>query len=241
MSSLTNRIRRRSTDLVGHWTLKEESGAVAEDHSTNGYNATSSGLLRSNFDRSFLGPDGAKCAKFDGSASYIDLYAAQATAPTTIGTISIWAAVPQANLIGTTMMQIIKLGADGNNYIDITFDTTARRFNGAFKAGGTLKSVNSDLVYNEPQSIRHGARWLHFAITWTKAGEELKFYLGGVQQGSTQSSLGTWSGSFASDLMVLGSSNTTPADQFTGWMSNLAMWTAVQPESDIKILAKEGL
>ena len=68
--------RTYNSSFVGLWPLDEESGTVAYDISPNGYNGVSSGLLRSNIQRGFLAPDGGKCAQFDGSASYINLYAA---------------------------------------------------------------------------------------------------------------------------------------------------------------------
>lgn len=228
--------RTQSSSFVALWPLDEESGTTAYDISPNGYNATSSGLLRSNLQRSFLAPDGGKCAQFDGSASYINLYAAVTKEPTTIGSISVWVAVPQANLKGTTKMQIITLKYDSENYVDITFDTTAYRFNGAYEAGDTLKSVNSSLVYN----VGYGAQWHHFGLSWDASGDALKFYVDGLQQGSTQSSLGTWTGAMASTTMVAGSSSTTAADVLTGWMARLGVWSVVLTGDEFADLAVIG-
>ena len=241
MSSYIQKVlRTQNSSFVAFWPLNEESGTVAYDLSPNGYNATSSGLLRSNLQRSFLAPDGDKCAQFDGSASYIDIYAAVTKEPTTIGSISLWAAVPQANLAGTTKMQIITLKYDAENYIDITFDTTAYRFNGAYEAGDTLDAVNSGLVYNVDGGPQF-PEWHHFALTWTKAGEALKFYVDGLQQGSTQASLGTWTGAMASTTMVLGSSSTTAADQLTGYLARVGIWSVVLTGDEVADLANAGL
>ena len=232
--------RTYSSDFVGLWPLDEESRTVAYDISPYGYNGTSSGLLRSNLQRSFLAPDGGKCAQFDGSASYINIYAAQPAQPTAIGSISLLAAVPQANLAGTTKMQLIKLGVDNDNNIEITFDTTAYRFNGSYEGGGTTDSDNSSLVYNVdggPQS----PEWHHFGLTWTKAGDALKFYVDGLQQGTTQSTLDTWTGDLASTLMVLGSSVTTGADFLTGYIARLGIWSVVLPAATMRDLAVIGL
>ncbi len=231
--------RTYNSSFVGLWPLDEESGTVAEDISPNGYNATSSGLLRSNIQRSFLAPDGGKCAQFDGSASYINIYSAITKEPTTIGSISLLVAVPQANLAGTTKMQIITLKYDSQNYIDITFDTTAYRFNGAYEAGNTLKSVNSGLVYNVDGGPQY-PEWHHFGLSWTKAGDALKFYVDGLQQGSTQTSLGTWTGAMASTTMVLGSSSTSAADVLTGYIARVGIWSVVLPDATMQDLAVIG-
>ena len=233
--------RTYNSSFVGLWPLDEESGTVAYDISPNGYNATSSGLLRSNIQRSFLAPDGGKCAQFDGSASYVDLYGAIAKEPTTIGSISLLVAVPQANLAGTTMMQLIKLGVNSSNYIDITFDTTAYEFNGAYKAGGSLKAVNSSLVYNMDGGPQY-PEWHQFGLTWTKAGNALKFYVDGLQQGSTQTSLGTWAGAMVSGAMVLGSSSSSSAaDVLTGYIARVGIWSVVLPDATMQDLAVIGL
>ena len=228
--------RTYNSDFVGLWPLDEESGTTTYDISPNGYNATSSGLLRSNVQRSFLAPDGGKCAQFDGSASYVNLYGAIAKEPTTIGSISVLVAVPTDNLKGTTKMQIITLKYDAQNYIDITFDTTAYRFNGAYEAGDTLDAVNSDLVYN----VAYGPQWHQFGLTWDAANNALKFYVDGKQQGSTQASLGTWTGAMASTTMVLGSSSTTAADVLTGYAARLGIWSVVLPAATMADLAVVG-
>ncbi len=231
--------RTYNSSFVGLWPLNEESGTVAYDISPNGYNATSSGLLRSNLQRSFLAPDGDKCAQFDGSASYINLYAAITKEPTTIGSISLLAAVPQANLASTTMMQIITLKYDASNYIDITFDTTAYRFNGTYEANDAKRGVNS-LVYNVDGGPQF-PEWHQFGLTWTAAGDAVKFYVDGLQQGTTQTLLGTWSGAMAADTMVLGSSNSSSAaDVLTGYIARVGVWSVVLPDATMQDLAVIG-
>ncbi len=232
--------RTQSSSFVGLWPLDEESGTVALDISPNGYNGTSSGLLRSNIQRGFLAPDGGKCAQFDGSASYINLYAAQPAQPTAIGSISLLAAVPQPNLAGTTKMQIIRLGVDGDNNLEIVFDTTAYRFAGSYEGGGTTDSVNSSLVYNVDGGPQF-PEWHHFGLTWTKAGDAMKFYINGLQQGTTQTGLDTWTGNMASTLMVLGSSSTTAADVLTGYIARLGIWNVVLTADEMADAAVIGL
>jgi len=231
--------RTYNSDFVALWPLDEESGTVAYDISPNGYNATSSGLLRSNIQRSFLAPDGGKCAQFDGSASYINIYAAVTKEPTTIGSISLWVAVPQANLSGTTKMQIITLKYDAANYIDITFDTTAYRFNGAYEAGNELDSINSSLLYNVDGGPQF-PEWHHLGLTWTKAGEALNFYVDGVAE-TAVSGLGTWTGAMASGTMVLGSSSSSSAaDVLTGYIARVGIWSVVLPAATMADLAVIG-
>lgn len=234
MLDYKERVKRiGSSDFVAYWPLQEESGTVAYDLSANGYNATSANLVHS---RKVLGIDGLPCAEFNGSTSYIDVYGILADEPTTEGTVSLWAATPDANIGDTTAMYLVYLAVNSNNFIRIYFDTTANQFNGTYKAGGTASSVNGGLLYN----IGYGAEWHHFALTWSATGDAVKFYQDGVQQGTTQSSLGTWSGSIAEATSVVGSSSTTAADQFTGWMQHLAIWGAALSDDDIAELARKA-
>jgi hypothetical protein len=239
MSSYTEKVLRlQQSDFVGYWPLNEESGTAVYDLSPNGYNGTSSALVRTPATSGFRAPDGSVCAQFDGTSSYIDLYDATAAAVTTPGTMSIWVATPQANLSGTTKMQIFKFAADANNFIDLTFDTTAYRFNAWHEGNTTAKSVNSPLKYN----VDGGSQlpeWHHFAFSFADGGS-LTFYTDGVAE-TAATSLGTFTGSMAEATMVLGSSSTTVADQFTGYLAHFAWWNKALGQTEIEDLYDIGL
>lgn len=237
MSSYIEKVKRtQSSSFVAYWPLNEERGTTAYDLSGNGYNATSTALMRASIDGRVRAPDGSECAQFDGSTSLVNIYAAQGSEPTTEGSLSIWVATEDLYLGGTTLMQIIKMGADANNFIDLTFDTTAYRYQAYYKAGGTSKSIVSPLVYN----VGYPPQWHHFAMSWSATNDALNFYVDGVAQ-TAVSSLGTWAGSMASTLMVVGSSSTTAADQFTGYMAHLAVWSAILTQSEVDELYNAGL
>ena len=231
-------LRTQASGLIAYWPLNDEQGTTAIDLSDNGYNATSTGLVRGWNDRRMLAPDGSKCAQFDGTSSLVNVYAAQASQPTTEGSLSIWVATPQANLEGTTKMQIVKMGVDANNYVDLTFDTTAYRFAAAYAGGGTAQTITSPLVYNENDAFAL-PQWHHFVMTWSATNDALNFYVDGSAQ-TAASSLGTWSGNMASTLMVVGSSSTTAADQFTGWMAHFALWTPILTQTEVDTLFRIG-
>jgi len=238
MSSYIDRVlRTQSSSFAGYWPLNDESGTVALDWSKADNNATSASLMRKPADRDFLAPDGSKCAKFDGTASVVNFYTATSTAIETEGSMSIWVATPTAKLKGTTLMQIVKMGADANNLIDITFDTTAYRFSGIYTGNSTSDTIVSPLVYN----TAYGADWHHFVMTWSKTAEALNFYVDSVAQ-TAAATLGVFTGNFAATLMCLGASSTTVADLFTGWLSHFALWNgAILSQSEVDDLYKIGL
>lgn len=228
----------QKSGLIGYWPLYEESGTSAIDLSGNGYNATTASLARGWNDRRMLALDGGKCAQFDGTSSAVDFSGAQTSEPTTEGSASIWVATPENVLSGTTAMQIFKMGVDANNYMDLTFDTTAYQFKADYKAGGTSKSITKK-VYNENANAAL-PQWHHFVATWSATGDALNFYVDGVAQ-TAASSLGTWAGSMDTDLMCLGTSAyATPADQFTGWLAHFALWTPILSQSEVDELYDIG-
>ena len=75
--------RMHSSSWVGYWPLDEESGTTVYNHvtpsvtpitTTPAQNGTSANLVRTSAGRGeMLAPDGGKCARFDGSTSYIDI------------------------------------------------------------------------------------------------------------------------------------------------------------------------
>lgn len=229
----------QKSGLIGYWPLNEESGTTALDYSSNGYNATTKNVVRGWNDRRMLALDGNKCAQFDGSTTAIDVSNASDDEPTTEGSLSVWVATPQAQLAGTTAMYIATLDADANNYIRLSFDTTAYRFTAAYAGGGSAQTVTSPLVYNNSVAAELPT-WHHFVMTWSATNDALNFYVDSVAQ-TAATSLGTWSGSMDTDLMVLGSSAyATPANQFTGWMSHFALWTPILSQTEVDTLYDIG-
>ena len=236
-TSYTEKVRRiRSTSLIAYWPLDENSGTVAWDWGKSAYNATSSGVVPA--DKVVYGKDGGPCYKFDGSASYVDIYAALAGAIDTVGTGSIWFACEDNVLNGTTLRRIFTMSADANNAVLIEKTAVANTFRVAYIAGGTTKSV-SPVIY-EPGLSDMGKNWHHLAITLSTTADEAKVYLDGAQSGSTLTSLGTWSGAVASDLFVLGSASTTAANVWLGWLQHMALWSVVLSADEIADLAKIG-
>ena len=241
--------RTQGSSFVGYWPLNEERGTTVFNavkpliwgDTTPESNGTSSGLVRTPATAGFLAPDGGKCAQFDGSVSYIDMVSALSSSATDIGSLSIWVATPQANLTTATKMQIWKFAAAGaDNFIDLTYDTTSYRFNAAYECNTTDVSVNSSLVYNVDGGSQ-SPEWHHFGVTYadTNAGDALTLYVDGKAE-TAVSSLGEFTGSFATTTMVLGTSATTPADQFTGWLSHFAWWSVILTAAEMRDLAKAG-
>jgi hypothetical protein len=83
--------------------------------------------------------------------------------------------------------------------------------------------------------------WFLLLLTVSKAADQLKFWkrspldgARGMQIGTTQTGLGTWAGTLASTLCVLGAQVTTPTQVHSGWLLGGALWTKAIPEIDLQ-------
>lgn len=232
-----------SSGFVGYWPLNEERGTTVFNAvipavwgtTTPESNGVSAALVRKADHRAFRGPDGGVCAQFDGTSSVVDMVSALSSSTSAAGTMAIWAAVPEANLAGTTKMVLFHFAVDGNYQIQLKFDTSAQQFTAMHDANSEKTSTGS--VYNVDGGDQW-PEWHHFAMTYADSGT-MQFYVDGVAQ-TAATSLGAWSGTFAGDLMVLGSDHSTPSDQFTGYLAHFAWWNHALSADDVKDLATIG-
>ena len=158
---------------------------------------------------------------FNGTDEYVEINAAgNDMAPSTAGTISIWAIVTATSGSAT----LIRGKADNSNEIFIFWHNSSDEMRFTYEAGGTGKKVQWDA-----SDMAHDT-WIHFAMTWSAGDDELKAYVNGTQVGSTVSSLGDWSGTI--DDMDLGRN---PADgaYFKGQMDEVSIWADVMDISEL--------
>ena len=78
---------------------------------------------------------------------------------------------------------------------------------------------------------------MYFALSWSKAAEEMKAYYSGSQEGSTQETLGIWAGDLASTTTLISSQSTTPDQTWDGYIAHIAVWDSVLSPADIADLA----
>ncbi|MEK9158316.1 MAG: LamG domain-containing protein, partial [Patescibacteria group bacterium] len=128
--------------------------------------------------------DGA--ASFNGTSNDIDLAAVGGDVSTSEGTMEVWVNIDPRSATPSTIMTFRN---NGSNEIDISWSDGVGNIyiRGQYAAGGTQDFVNTSLVTDDNTT--------HFlAQTWSKAADQFKFYVDGVQAGTTQTTLGTFSG-----------------------------------------------
>jgi concanavalin A-like lectin/glucanase superfamily protein len=211
--------------LVAYWPMDELAGSAAIDRSGNGRNgAYTSATLNQ------LGWRGGGAASFDGLLSFNNVFSTslQSNFPTTEGTIAFWAQVSGAGVWTDAILRRLTIfQVDANNRVFAQKNATSNQLQLSYIAGGTTKTVTTSSF--SPTTP------FHAAITWSVAADQVKVYVNGLQSGTTQTGLGTWAGTIATNAMVVGAGNTTPLNVWSGIMQDFAIWRA--PLTDAQIAA----
>lgn len=210
--------------LIGYWPLSEQVGVTAYDEGGSGLHGTyrnTAGVLNGvTLENAGIG-DGRTAAGFDGTNGYCNIYSAALNAAfnNAEGTVAGWMQVSGSGVWtdGANRTPIV-LRADANNVVQLLKSSASNTFQFFYVAGGTSKSVS--------KASFSPTAWQHVALTWSKSGDALKAYVNGVQEGATQTGLGTWSGALASTACNIGCRiNTTPDQPWSGNGGGWALWS----------------
>lgn len=188
-----------------YWPLNETSGtAIDNAEGTATMDATIAGGGTMQFKKQIF-RDGEWGMLWPSSGvKYINAYSAALNSGMNKneGTISIWFRVPSAATWGeATIRRFLHFRADNNNRFIIQQSSantiTAFRF-----GGGTNKNVAMTFA-SQPTT------WQHLAITYSVNSNEMKVYLNGVQQGTTQTGIGTFTGNLLTTDCCIGITDTS--------------------------------
>jgi len=223
--------------FAGYYPLDErdKDWANCYDWSTQGNHGTYTGVKL----REGMGADGTRNAPlFNETTSVIDLYSAAfvADASTTEFSVAGWCKVLDNSVWSdSTVRRILTIGATATtNTIILEKTATANTLRAAYIAGSTTSSV-SPTVY---ESLDYHTQWFHFGMTVSALDDAMIVYLNGVQTGTTQSTLGTWSGAIATAICVIGAEDTTVANPWKGWLQHVAVWNETLSAADFAYLYK---
>lgn len=219
---------------IAYWPLSGQVGtSVALDVTGNGRHGAYTAVALGQAGKG----DGGSAALLNGSTSYIDVFSTglQSAFNGAEGSFAIWLRLPLAsNWTDGSGMRAMTFVIDANNLFYIRKDTTNNQLASAYSAGGTAVSVVSTAV---------GGRtaWFHAAITWSKSADQFRFFLNGVQVGTTQTGLGTFAGSLATNTTLLGALSKTPTVPWNGLLQDAAIWPVALPPAAIAELYTTGL
>ena len=203
---------------IAYWPLWEAAGSVAECLVNPAQNGTYVGVT---LGQNGIG-DGNTAPFFDGTNDYVDCGTATlygAFKPD-IGTALVWCKVNAAAVwTDGISRQAIFTQYNNINYLMLKKDNEDNRAELLYKADGTTKPINITSYSN--------AAWFVMAVTWDKGNDQEKGFIDGVQQGPTQTGLGTWNPANAIIRFLIGAYNTTPIQAWHGWLAHAALWDRV--------------
>lgn len=216
----------RSAALLRYWMLDEASGTSMVDSSANADHGVYTGV---DLAQPGIG-DGRTCPNWDGVNDKGNAYTAALAAafPTAEGSLGGFCKVSGAGVYadGTTR-QVAGFRVDANNRVFFGRSTGAGSMTLQYSAGGTAKLVTATLAT---------LGWFHMCLTWSKAADEVRAYINGIQIGATQTGLGTWVGAVASSAANIGATLTTPSGVWSGSIAHVGLWNAPLTPAEVALL-----
>jgi len=178
--------------------------------------------------------DGRSSMYFDGTNDYVNIYSAALASAFNgaEGTLLAWARVSGAGVwTDVTWRRVAVLKADTNNTIVLTRTSGNNQLACYYKAGGTELS-------NITSAIGGTTGWFSLGLTWSATGNVVQYYLNGATAGSNDTGLGTWAGSPASTLCVIGADSTVPSSVFSGDIGHVALWNTPLTAAQIASISR---
>ena len=218
-----------TANLIGYWPLWETAGAVADNLEGT---AARDGAYTTVTLNSSTGPDGRPVGLWDGTNDYCHVYSDsfRDAFNGSEGTIALWAKVSGAGVwTDSTERKLFMFRVDANNSIYARRNTADGRIDYYYVSGGTTQTRVKTAI--------SATGWMHFGLTWSKAGDAVKAYYNGVQEGATLTGLGIWAGVVVPAQTILGALITTPNHVWDGYLAHAAVWTTPLTVAQILALA----
>ena len=214
---------------IAYWPLWDAVGSAAAVDLMGLGNGTPSNVT---FGVTGIG-DGKTAASCNGSNSLTNIYSAALASAFSgaAGTVFAWAQNDEWS--GASYRRIFHFGADASNQVFISRrGGVDNLLHYSYTAGGTAKTVAIDTA--------GPSGFFPVAITWdinAGANGEMRVYYNGSQAFATQTALGTWSGSLAATLAVIGSSSTSPSAIWSGDLAHIWTWNRALTPTEISNLS----
>ena len=222
--------RRRLVDLTyinkvltyapsTYWPMFQKSGTTVPEM-VHDWDATASGITLGN---TGIG-DGETCPWWDGINDYINANLAAFRSAFNGAELSLmmWAKVNSTDVWNDEIQRYLhRVRVDSNN-VFYFYKRSGGGTNQMYldtKAGAVGKSI--------AVSCAGLGGWLQWVVTRSEsagASGQMKLYRNAVQQGSTQTSLGTWAGVPSATYTWIGSEDQSPANSWHGYIAHVAWW-----------------
>lgn len=180
------------------------------------------------------GLPGALAWSYDGVTDLVNIHSTMLNSiftPTGY-TFHIPIRVPLASIWSdATIRRILAWESDSSNRWIIRKTATTGQIEVTAIIGGVTKTVN----INSNTTLNFQL----LTITYDLTNDQYKVYLNGIQTGSTQTSIGTWTGNLASDKVLIGATDTAGAQSFSGLIEGLVFLPVVMTAADIAKFSRD--
>ena len=219
----------KQSTLIGYWPLNETSGTTADDVSNTNANGTYAGTFTLN--QAGIG-DGSKAASFNGGRVSLatPIIALNAAFNPLKGTMFCWAKMANAGVWTDGVSRILfEIGVDANNRIFFNKSAANNRFDMFYNAGGVSKQI--------VKSSFSPMDFFSMALTWDTVADQVKSYIGGVQNGATLTGLGVWVGALAAGFTAIADFNSAGSgNNHLGLEAHVAVWNEVLTSDENAII-----
>lgn len=231
---------------IAHYRFDECEGSTIHDASGNGNDGTLTvtttggntagvGTCQTSDSAWGNGASGkySSSVSFDGDGDYVDIYSSDfnSTFNGDHGTISLWAKVSGSDVWNDdTVRRLIYLQVDSDNLFVFQKlgdnNIELRREAGTVRSGETITITDTG--------------WVMYTLTWDSDSDEVKVYINGSQQGTTDNSLGTWSGNLSSSTTVIGAGSTSGSNVWDGQIDEVQIYNYALSASQVKKLYNQN-
>lgn len=205
-----------------HFKMDEGVGATVNDTSSN--NLTGSLLDFPAQSQPWVQGKKGKGIQFGQSDPYINFYSSTLNSlfSGSEGTAMIWLKARDSAVWTDNISTVLfKFGPDTSNTVQIQKNST-NELAFTYAAGGTTEASYHFIT---------PTGWTHMAITWSKSNERVRYYLNGVLT-ETDTALGVWSGSLASNRTIIGN-NYNGTSAWNGSLDDFILYNYERTSSQI--------
>lgn len=217
---------------IAYWRLSETVGPTADNY--EGTAARDGTYINTpTLNQTGIG-DGLPAPTFAyASSENVDIYSTSLNTAFdgATGSVAGWVQVSGSSIwTDGNRHYMVRIQVDGNNLLLIRKRDTNNTVLFYRVGGGTAETVSV--------GGQSSTDWMHFAMTWKEAdGGEFKAYINGSQVGSTQTSLGAWTGSLVSTNCVCFAASTAGGDSWDGGGAHWSVFATVLTDPNIASLA----
>jgi hypothetical protein len=218
----------KALNPIVYFPLYEASGSTIEDLSGSDLDGSYTGVI---LGQTGIG-DGNTSPLFDGANDYGDIYTVgfKDAFDGGEGTAAVWVRVYDASVWtdGDNVRRFFILKASSTNFIRCR-KTGNNQIGWEYRANNVTESVLKGSMTTTD--------WFHMAMIWSATADEVKYYYDGVQEGTTDTTLGVWAGDLGENTTLLGASSKTPAAIWHGYLAHFAVWDSALTAAQIATLA----